>query len=236
MVPGDMQNGSVLVTGASGALGSAVVAHLVRVGRTVVALGSSRRNEGSTGAPGPALTLAADVADVAQVTAAIAQAEAQIGPVEGAVLVAGGWAGAPLADEPDDLYRRMISANLDTVHACLRALVPGMRNAGRGSIVVVGSRASVRPWTSAGASAYAASKAGAVALVEAVAAEVLDRGVRVNAVLPSTIRTAANAAAMPDADASRWVDPASIAKVVAFLLSDDAADISGAAIPIYGRS
>jgi len=103
-------------------------------------------------------------------------------------------------------------------------------------VVVIGSRAAVEPWTSAGAAAYAASKAAVVALAQAAAAEVRDRGVRVNAVLPSTLDTPANRAAMPGADATKWVTLESAAQVVAFLLSDEARDIQGAALPVYGRA
>jgi NAD(P)-dependent dehydrogenase (short-subunit alcohol dehydrogenase family) len=101
--------------------------------------------------------------------------------------------------------------------------------------VVIASAASVRPWEQARAAAYAAAKAGALALVQATAAECLASGVRINAVLPSTIDTPANRAAMPKADVSRWVLPQSLARVTEFLLSDGARDVSGAALPVYGR-
>ncbi len=106
----------------------------------------------------------------------------------------------------------------------------------RGSVVVVGSRAAEQPWTSANAAAYAAAKSAVVALARAVAAEVLEHGVRVNAILPSTMDTPANRAAMPKVDPSKWVSLDSAAGVIAFLLSDAARDISGAALPVYGRS
>jgi NAD(P)-dependent dehydrogenase (short-subunit alcohol dehydrogenase family) len=102
--------------------------------------------------------------------------------------------------------------------------------------VLVGSRAALRPWESAGAAAYAASKAALVALSECVAAEVLAAGVRVNVVLPSTIDTPANRRAMPNADFTRWVAPDSLVEVVLFLLSDAARDVSGAALPVYGKT
>jgi NAD(P)-dependent dehydrogenase (short-subunit alcohol dehydrogenase family) len=110
-----------------------------------------------------------------------------------------------------------------------------MVQAKQGSIVVVGSRAVHRPWTSGGAAAYAASKAAVVTMAETVAAEVLQDGVRINAILPSTMDTAANRAAMPDADPKKWVALSSAAAVIAFLFSDDARDVSGAALPVYGR-
>jgi NAD(P)-dependent dehydrogenase (short-subunit alcohol dehydrogenase family) len=106
----------------------------------------------------------------------------------------------------------------------------------RGSVVVVGSRVVERPWTSAGAAAYAASKSAAVALARAAAEEVLAHGVRINAIMPSTMDTQANRAAMPSVDPTTWVSLESAAGLIAFLLSDDARDVSGAAIPIYGRA
>jgi NAD(P)-dependent dehydrogenase (short-subunit alcohol dehydrogenase family) len=130
----------------------------------------------------------------------------------------------------------MMSANLETVHRSMRALLPSMVSRGDGSIVVIGSRNVERPWTGASAAAYTASKAAVVAFAQAVAAEVLTSGVRVNAVLPSTLDTEANRRAMPDADPKAWVSLPSAAKVIAFLLSEDARDISGAAIPLYGRA
>jgi NAD(P)-dependent dehydrogenase (short-subunit alcohol dehydrogenase family) len=155
-----------------------------------------------------------------------------------AALVAGGWdGGAPLhaANDDDDAYERMTRLNVDTTYRALRALLPGMVQQKHGSVVVVGSRAIERPWTSAGAATYAASKAAAVTMAQAVAAEVLHDGVRVNAILPSTMDTKANRAAMPDADPSKWVALSSAAAVIAFLFSDDARDVTGAAIPVYGR-
>lgn len=105
-----------------------------------------------------------------------------------------------------------------------------------GSIVVVGSRAVERPWTGTGSAAYAAAKAAVVTIAQTVAQEVLEYGVRVNAVLPSTLDTPANRASDPNADPSKWVSLSSAAAVMAFLLSDDARDVSGAAIPLYGRA
>jgi NAD(P)-dependent dehydrogenase (short-subunit alcohol dehydrogenase family) len=136
----------------------------------------------------------------------------------------------------DDVWRTMMEANLETVHRSLRALLPAMVARKQGSIVVIGSRAAVEPATSARAAAYAASKAAVVALAQAVAAEVLDAGVRVNAVLPSTMDTPANRAAMPKADPGKWISLASAAGVVAFLLGEEARDISGVALPVYGRA
>lgn len=155
-----------------------------------------------------------------------------------AALVAGGWAGgAPVHAAKDEAsYQQMIATNVDSAYRALRALLPPMVAAKSGSIVVIGSRAVERPWTSVGSAAYAAAKAAVVTIAQTVAQEVLDQGVRINAILPSTMDTPANRAAMPNVDPSKWVSLASAAGVVAFLLSDDARDISGAAIPVYGRA
>jgi NAD(P)-dependent dehydrogenase (short-subunit alcohol dehydrogenase family) len=109
-----------------------------------------------------------------------------------------------------------------------------MVDAGGGSIVCVSTRAALEPFS--GAAGYAASKAAVIAFCKAVAIEYRDEGVRCNAILPSVIDTAANRAAMPNAHHDRWVKPAEIARVIAYLLSDDAMPTSGAAIPVYGRA
>jgi len=227
-----------VVTGAAGALGSVLTRTLSTRGHRVVAVdapAAESRLRQLADVPG-CTPVAFDVID--GWGEGLGRIQEAVGQPDGAVLVAGGWqGGTPLHEEKDDaVCRAMLTANLATAERSLRALLPGMVAAKKGSVVVIGSRVVERPWTSAGASAYAASKAAAVALAQAVAAEVLEDGVRINAVLPSTLDTAANRASMPKADPDRWVTPASLAGVIAFLLSDDARDVSGAAIPVYGRA
>lgn len=232
----------VLVTGASGALGSVLVRRLVAGGARVVAIDlprSTERLEALARDAGPGcLALPFDILDASAWRAALTRVEGEIGPPDGAVLVAGGWrGGVPFhADAEGATWEAMMSSNLATVERTLRALLPGMASRRAGSVVLVGARPAVRPWTGAGAAAYTAAKAAVVALAQAIAAELLEEQVRINAVLPSTIDTPANRAGMPDADFSRWVAPESIVEVIAFLLSDAARDVSGAAIPVYGRS
>ncbi len=180
-----------------------------------------------------------DITSAASWTEKLPALEREIGaPVSHAALIAGGWRGGKkIFEESDDTtYDEMIGANVTTVYRSLRALVPGMVARASGSIVLVGSRVVERPWTSVGAAAYGAAKNAAVALAQAAAEEVLDRGVRINAVLPSTMDTPANRRAMPNADPAKWVSLPSAAGVIAFLLSDDARDVSGAAVPVYGRA
>ena len=226
-----------IVTGAGGALGAAMVTRLVREG-LVIAAGrgiSQERLDAEHGA-GRALAAVLDVSERREWTGAIERWVRDGIAIAGAVLTAGTWrGGARLHEQDDEIWRALFDANLETARASLQALLPGMVARRRGSIVLVGGAAAVRPWEQAKAAAYAASKAALLALSQAVAAEVLADGVRVNVILPSTIDTAANRASMPQADTSRWVAPASLAEVTAFLLADASRDISGAALPVYGR-
>ncbi len=234
-----------LVTGAGGALGSEVVRVLAARGDRIAlfdAAGAKGRLEQLAASLPKACVVAGDLADDATWREALPRVERELGAAPTtAALIAGGWRGGhPLhelsIEAEEETWRAMLGSNLETVHKSLVRLLPPMVQARRGSIVVIGSRAAVEPATGAGSAAYATSKAAVVALAQAVAAEVLAHGVRVNAVLPSTMDTPANRAAMPKANPADWVSLGSAAGVVAFLLSDAARDISGAAVPLYGRA
>jgi NAD(P)-dependent dehydrogenase (short-subunit alcohol dehydrogenase family) len=136
--------------------------------------------------------------------------------------------------EPRKKKRRGYLAHLDGKPLVLSHDAPGpsMVEAKHGSIVVVGSRAVERPWTSTGAAAYAA----VVTLAQTVAQEVLEHGVRINSILPSTMDTPANRSAMPSAGPTKWVSLDSASQVIALLLSEDSRDVSGAALSVYGRA
>jgi len=233
-----MAGDAIIVTGASGALGGALVRALARGEARVVAVGrgiEQARLDRELGA-GQALAAAFDLVSATAWAELLARLENEGLVPSAAVLAAGGWKGGKkLHEDTDDAtWTAMLGANLETARASLQALLPGMVARRRGSIVVIGSRAAERPWESAKAAAYAASKAAVVALASAVAVEVLSASVRVNVILPSTIDTPQNRAGMPSADPARWVTPDSIADVVKFLLSEASRDISGAAIPVYG--
>ncbi len=232
-----------LITGAGGALGSEVSRVLAARGHKLVLCDGPQATARLEAlslelGEGIATTSAQDFSRREAYVQALEGARNTLGgPVSRACLVAGGWQGGkPFHEADPSVWDAMMTQNVETVRRAFEVLLPPMVAEKRGSVVVVGSRAAVRPWTSANAAAYATSKAAVVTLMEVVAQELLEDGVRVNAILPSTMDTRANRAAMPDSDPLRWVSLASAAGVIAFLLSDEARDISGAAIPVYGRS
>jgi NAD(P)-dependent dehydrogenase (short-subunit alcohol dehydrogenase family) len=231
-----------LVTGAAGALGAEVARALSARGCKLALVDAERgeaRLRDLAAALGGASIVTGNIASESAWAGVVSRIERELGaPPTQAALIAGGYAGGKALHEGSDAATlgAMLEANVGTAHETLRALLPSMVAKRKGSVVVVGSRAAVQPWTSAGSAAYASSKAAVVALAQAVAAEVLPHGVRVNAVLPSTMDTPANRAAMPGADPSAWVTLPSAAAVIAFLLSDGARDVSGAAVPLYGRA
>jgi NAD(P)-dependent dehydrogenase (short-subunit alcohol dehydrogenase family) len=230
-----------LITGGAGALGSGLAKHLLALGQSVVALDrpavSKDLQAFEAQDPTRCLGIGMDVSSSAAWTQALVQTKSKLGQATGAALIAGGFGGGKSFHESDEqVWTQMLERNVATTQASLRAVARELVQQKNGSIVVIGARPAVRPWEGKQMAEYTASKAAIVALAQAVASEVLEHNVRVNVVLPSAIDTAANRAAMPNADFSRWVSVESLSGVIAFLLSDDARDISGAVIPVYGRS
>jgi NAD(P)-dependent dehydrogenase (short-subunit alcohol dehydrogenase family) len=178
----------------------------------------------------------ADLSDVQEVSAVIEIASAiRTAPLCGVVNLVGGFAsGGRVHETPVAEFEDQLRLNLRPTYLVTQAALPHLMSAGGGSIVCVGTRAAVQPFL--GAAGYIASKAAVIAFAKAVAVEYRDDLVRCNAILPSVIDTPANRAAMPNADHQRWVKPAEIARVIAFLLSDDSSPVSGAAVPVYGRA
>jgi NAD(P)-dependent dehydrogenase (short-subunit alcohol dehydrogenase family) len=221
----------ILVTGAAGVLGQAVIATLVARGETVAAVdlapaippAGQRLSVGGT-----------DLADATAGAALIAQltGTSGAGSLTGLVNVAGGFLWETVAEGGWASWERMYRINVQTAFEATRLALPALR-ASRGAIVNVSAAATAR--AGAGMGAYTAAKSAVSRLTEALAAEELANGVRVNAVMPSVIDTPANRRDMPDADPGRWVTPTEIAEVVAFLLSPAASGVTGALVPVVGR-
>lgn len=222
----------IVVTGGFGTLGRALAQRLHADGVRVALL--DRVPAPAGGLPAVALALGGiELADEQACRAAYGQVRETLGGIDGVVNVAGGFTWETVEDGTLASWDRMYDTNLRTAVASCRAALPHLLARGAGRIVNVGAAAAQT--AGMGMGAYAASKAGVARLTEALAAELKDRGITVNAVLPSVIDTPANRAEMPDADPSRWVAPDQLAAVVAFLLSGDASALTGACIPVNGR-
>jgi NAD(P)-dependent dehydrogenase (short-subunit alcohol dehydrogenase family) len=175
-----------------------------------------------------------DVTDEAAVRQLIERLLAAHRGLDVLVNTVGGYAGgSPLWEVDPKIFEQMLALNLRSGYVLSRAVVPAMLKRRSGAIVNVASRAAFDH--AAGASAYAASKAAAVAMIDSLAVDLRGTGVRVNSILPSIIDTAANRKAMPGADFTQWPKPEDIARVILFLCSDDAKLIHGAAVPVYGN-
>lgn len=232
---------TVMITGASGALGQAVTARFAAAGAklALVEHRPGRLEALIAGLKIPAercLILTADAADPASMEAAIAQAAARFGQLDSLAHTVGGYrAGKPVHEAGLDVWDSMMALNARAVYVTCGAVARHMLERGvRGSMVVALARAALKGGKNQ--AAYTASKAAAQRVVESMAAELLAHGIRVNAVLPGTIDTPANREAMPSADFDKWVAPAQIADVMLFLAADAAAAVSGASVPVYGRS
>jgi NAD(P)-dependent dehydrogenase (short-subunit alcohol dehydrogenase family) len=220
----------VLVTGGLGVLGRAVGHLLAARGAQVVLLDRAPAEiiHGMVGVLG-----GVDLGDEADTQAALAEAARLMGGVNALVNVAGGFRWEKLEGGSLATWDTMYATNLRSAVAATRAALPLLRAGAPSAIVNVGALAALK--AGAGMAAYAASKSGVARLTEALAEELKDEAVRVNAVLPSILDTPANRADMPEAETSRWVTGPQLAAVVAFLLSDDAAAVTGACIPVAGR-
>lgn len=226
-----------LVTGAGGSLGKTLVRVLSAQGHKVALVDRSEDGIRDLAAEVSGVTGVLADARPESFAATLAECEAKAGAkVTGAALVAGGWAGGKPLHEGDTSLQAMFELNALTVHSALLGLLPGMVARRAGSVVVVGSRTVERPWLGATTAGYTASKAAAVSLARAAAAEVLSSRVRINAVLISTLDTPQNRKSMPDVDPATWVSTESASAVIAFLLSEAARDVSGAEVPIYGQA
>jgi NAD(P)-dependent dehydrogenase (short-subunit alcohol dehydrogenase family) len=233
----EFQDRTVVITGAAGNLGRAVAdafagrgANLVLVDlknealQRVFGTGDSRR-----------LLAAANLLDQAQLDATAMQAVERFGRIDVLANLAGGFRmGEPVHATSDTTWKFLLDINAGTLLHAVRAVVPRMLAQGGGRIVNVGAYAAQKGAAQMGA--YIAAKSAVIRLTETLAAELRDKKINVNCVLPTIIDTPENRAAMPDADPGRWVAPADLASVIVFLASDAARAIHGAALPVTGLS
>jgi len=229
-----------IVTGAAGNLGRATAAAMRAAGARTV-LVDAREADLRAAHPGAAkdadqlLCGDADLTDEKSAGAIVATARERFGRIDVLVNTVGGFRGGKAVQEEDlATWDFMMAINLRTTLLACRAVLPGFLAQGGGAIVNVAAGAALA--TPAGLAAYSASKSAVIRLTEALAAEGKARGVRANAVLPSTIDTPQNRAAMPKADSSKWVAPEAIADVIVFLASDAARAVTGVALPVFGRA
>lgn len=223
-----MQGKTVVVTGAFGTLGRAVAALAAARGAKLAMLDVKTPAESPI--PG-AIAIAVDLTNAESTLAAMRKVRDQTDRIDALFNIAGGFVWQTVADGDDKAWDRMFTLNLKTVLNASKAALPHLIET-KGAIVNVGANAALS--AAAGMGAYAASKAGVHKLTESLAQELKGR-VRVNAVLPSIIDTAPNRADMPKADFSTWVKPEDLAKVMLFLASDEARDVTGVLLPVTGR-
>ena len=222
----------VLIAGANGGLGKSVTSAFLAAGATVV--GVARAIEESEFNHEKFTAMPADLLSADAVKKLVNTTVERFGRIDAAIHLMGGFAGGALVDETgDETFDRMLGMNLKSAFYVARSVLPVMRKSGYGRFLAVGSRTAVEPQPNVGA--YSASKAALVSLVQTIALENKDVGITANVILPGTIDTAANRAAMPGADASKWILPEQIAGLLVWLCSGSAVQITGAAIPIYGR-
>lgn len=221
-----MQGKVVVITGGFGALGRAAAKVAREMGATPVVIDY---------APAPAEADLAfggvDLTKADAATAAINAAQQAAGRIDALLNIAGGFAWSAVADGSLDVWERMFAINTKTALNASKAALPFLIEA-KGAIVNVGANGAVK--AGAGFGPYAASKQGVHKLTEALAEELKGK-VRVNAVLPSVLDTEANRKDMPKADFSTWVQPEELARVMLFLASDNAREVTGALIPVTGR-
>ena len=231
---------TVLITGAAGNLGRAVARACMDAGAGLIL--TDRAPDRLSGlfsdigrSADHLLLTGIDAASETDAAEVVAQGLTRFGRIDALVAAVGAWSGgAAVQNTGMGEWHSMLEVNLFTALAMGRAAIPAMLDAGSGSIVTIGSRSSLAG--TAGAAAYSAAKAALLRLTESMSADLRGSGVRANCVLPGTIDTPQNREDQPDADHSRWVAPDAIADVVVFLCSNAARAVTGAAIPVYGRS
>jgi NAD(P)-dependent dehydrogenase (short-subunit alcohol dehydrogenase family) len=228
----DMPGRVLAITGAFGVLGSAVARAAAEAGHRMALIDFAQ--QAPDGHASEALVLSGvDLTDAAAAGAAMDKVADRFGAFDALLNIAGGFTWETLQDGSIASWPAMYRLNVLTAANASRAAIPHLKRSAAGRIVNVGSNAALR--AGMGMGAYAAAKAGVHALTQALAEELKEDGVTVNAVLPSIIDTPANRADMPKADPSKWVAPDDLAAVILFLASEEARAVTGALVPVTGR-
>jgi NAD(P)-dependent dehydrogenase (short-subunit alcohol dehydrogenase family) len=223
-----MQGKTIVVTGAFGTLGRAVAAVAGARGAKVAMLDVAVPPANPIAG---AIAIAVDLTNAEATAAAMRKVRDETGRIDALLNIAGGFVWQTVADGDAKAWDKMFALNLKTALTASKAALPFLIEA-NGAIVNIGANAALN--AGAGMGAYTASKAGVHKLTESMAQELKGK-VRVNAVLPSTLDTPLNRKDMPNVDPSLWVKPEDLAKVILFLSSDEAHDITGALLPVMGR-
>src|SRR6201997_3583182 len=227
-----MKGKVVLVSGANGGLGTHLTQAFLDADATVV--GTSRKIQQSDFSNPNFSALAAEISTREGAKTLVDQVVARFGKLDVLAHTVGGFAGGQsIADTDDATFQRMLDLNLNSVFHILRATIPALRQTGNGRIIAIGSRGALEP--GAGVGAYSASKAAMVSLIRTVALENKDAGLTANVILPGTMDTPANRKAIPNADVSKWVQPATVAELAVWLAGEAGKDVNGSAIPVYGK-
>lgn len=228
-------NGRILITGAAGALGRSVVTRFLEAGERVLAVDANEGALAELTSLAPSDTLAvrrADLTSTEDVGLLFQEMESASGVPSAVIHLVGGFRWSRLADMSDRDWSFLLSLNLETTFRIFRETARRFETARGGSLVAAAAPAGLLG--EAGVGAYAATKAGVLRLVESLAREIAPFGARANAILPGTMDTPANRAAMPDADPSQWVTTDAVASVIHFLTTPAAAAINGAAVRVPG--
>jgi NAD(P)-dependent dehydrogenase (short-subunit alcohol dehydrogenase family) len=224
----DFNGKVVVITGAAGALGSAVAAEFAGRGATLVLVDVIAIS-------GPHTSFVCDLTNAAAAATLVADITQRFRRIDALANVAGGFTmGEAVHETTEATWKFMFDLNVHTMLNMVRATVPVMLTQRSGAIVNIGARAGLKGAGRMGA--YCAAKSVVIRLTESLADELKGQGINVNCVLPSIIDTARNRSDMPDADFSRWVAPADLARTIAFLASDQARAIHGAALPVEALS
>lgn len=229
----------VLITGAAGELGHATAQRFAQEGAKLVLVDNrpdrlAEVGEGLRKEHGALLIGNVDVTNPRSVGKLIEMVIGELGQIDALLNIVGGYrAPGPVWETSPETFDFLMNLNAKSVFLMAGAVAPHMIEQGAGKIVNIAASTGLK--AKAGNGAYAASKAAVIRLTESLSAELKDRGVNVNCVLPSVIDTPANREMMPNADHEKWVKPEEMAEVLLFLVSDASRAIHGAAIPVYGR-